>query len=236
MNKPLSQLKSPEETRIQTVYEKREGDPRYSYFNPGHLYMIQEQKRRMLGLLRRQGFSSLATKHILDIGCGTGYWLREFINWGAQPQNVMGVDLLVDRVAEARRISPEAVRIKCSNASKLEFPDASFDIVFQCVVFTSVLDPALRQQIAAEMLRVLKRDGLLLWYDYHIDNPTNPDVRGVKKQEIFKLFPGCHITLQRITLAPPLARRLVPYSLIACYLLERLKILNTFYLGAIRKG
>ena len=175
------------------------------------------------------------TKKILEVGCGTGHWLREFIKWGARPENITGVDLLPDRVAEAKQLCSEAVRIQCGSAAEPALPDATFDLVLQSTVFTSILDLGLKQQIAAEMLRVLRKDGLIVWYDYHVNNPWNPDVRGVKKREIYQLFPGCRITLRRITLAPPLTRLITPCSWLACYLLERIPLLCTHYLGVIRK-
>jgi hypothetical protein len=85
------------------------------------------------------------------------------------------------------------------------------------------------------MLRVVKPDGAILWYDFHVNNPRNPDVQGINNREIVRLFPNCRIDLRRITLAPPLARLLAPYSLLICYLLERLLVFNTHYLGVIRK-
>jgi hypothetical protein len=45
-----------------------------------------------------------------------------------------------------------------------------------------------------------------MWYDYHIDNPRNPGVKGVKKKEVYELFPRCDIHLKRITLAPSITR------------------------------
>jgi len=43
-----------EETRIQAVYAKRQwNDARYSWFSPGHLFMIQERERWLLALLKR---------------------------------------------------------------------------------------------------------------------------------------------------------------------------------------
>lgn len=229
-----------EEARIRAVYEKSrgtkpQGDAHYSLFSPGHLFMIQELERRMLKLLKRNGFASLGAKHILEIGCGGGYWLRELIQWGARPQNVTGIDLFSERVAEARRLCPEGARFECGNAAKIGFPDAAFDLVLQSTIFSSVLNPNLRQLIASEMLRVVKADGIILWYDFYMNNPWNPDVQGMKKREIFRLFPGCKIELRRISLAPPLCRFLVPYSWLTSYILERLKIFNTHYLGVITK-
>jgi hypothetical protein len=89
--------------------------------------------------------------------------------------------------------------------------------------------------VAGEMIRVLKEDGIIIWYDYYTNNPWNPDVRGVKKREIHQLFPGCRVDLQKITLAPPLARALAPRSWLACSLLEKIPWLRTHYLGVIRK-
>jgi SAM-dependent methyltransferase len=225
-----------EEARIQTVYAKRHGnDARYSWFSPGHLFIVQERERRLLTLLQRHGFTSLDTYKILEIGCGTGYWLREFIKWGARPENIAGVDLLSDRVTEAKKLCPEAVRVHCGSAAALAFPSDTFDLVLQSTVFTSVLDSSMKQQMASEMLRVVKSAGCILWYDYCVNNPWNSDVRGVKRREIDQLFPGCPIKLQWITLAPPLVRLLAPYSWLACYLLGKVPWLCTHYLGVIRK-
>jgi ubiquinone/menaquinone biosynthesis C-methylase UbiE len=227
---------SVEEARIRMVYAHRpRSDARYSWLSPSHLFSMQERERQLLTLLKRYSFAHLDSYKMLEIGCGTGHWLREFIKWGARPEHIAGVDLLSDRVTEAQKLCPEAVHVQCGSAAALTFPSETFDLVLQSTVFTSVLDARLKQQIATEMLRVVKREGLILWYDYHVNNPWNADVRGVKRQEIAQLFPNCLITLQRITLAPPLVRLLAPYSWLTCYLLGKIPWLCTHYLGVIRK-
>jgi SAM-dependent methyltransferase len=226
-----------EEVRIEKAYAKREKrDGRYSWFNPGHLFIVQERERRLLALLQRHGFAQLETKKILEIGCGTGFWLREFIKWGARPHNITGVELLPDRVADAKQLCPEEVTIQCGSAAQLAYPIATFDLILQSTAFTSILDFNMKQQIASEMVRVMKQDGLIVWYDYHINNPWNPDVRGVKKHEISRLFPHCRVRLQRITLAPPLVRFLAPHAWVICDLLTKIPLLCTHYLGVIQKG
>ncbi len=233
---PITGSSQIEEARIRAAYAKRQkDDARYSYFSMGNLFLMQEREQRLLTLLKRNDLAPLHTKKILEVGCGTGYWLREFIKWGARPENITGIDLLVDRVAEARYLCPEAVRIVYGNAVELAFPDATFDLVVQSTVFTSVLDAMMKQQMASEMLRVVKDDGFILWYDYHVHNPWNPDVRGIKRREISQLFPGCRIKLQRLTLVPPLVRLLAPYSWLACYGLGKIPWLCTHYLGLISK-
>ena len=114
---------------------------------------------------------------------------------------------------------------------------------------SSILDPDIRRNICADMLRVLrspdpasgKPGGMILWYDFWL-NPTNPQTRGIRPAEtcpelsrrIKRLFPNCRYEFHRITLAPPIARRIVPISWLLAYGLERLTIFNSHYLVAIR--
>ena len=190
----------------------------------------------LLKMLKRHGFQELQDREILDVGCGYGANLRRFIDYGALPHNLWGTDLLPDRIARARSLNP-GIDFRCGNSEELPYDDGSFDIVTQVTVFTSILDSNMKQNIAREMLRVLKPDGIILWYDYHMNNPQNPDVRGVGRNEVHELFPGCDIFLKKVTLAPPLARRLVPWSWTLAYLLESIPLLCTHYLGVIcRQG
>ncbi len=225
-----------EEARIRDAYARRSADRRDSWFSPGHLFMIQERERRVLKLLVRERFDRLDDKRILEIGCGKGTWLRDFVKWGARAEHITGVDLLPDRIVEARRTCPPGIVFLCGSAAELDVPSASHDLVLQSTVFTSILDSRMREAVAAEMLRVLRPDGLILWYDYHVDNPANPDVRGVGRRDIHRLFRGCRVDLERVTLAPPIARAIAPFSRIACQLLEAVPLFRTHYLGVIRKG
>jgi ubiquinone/menaquinone biosynthesis C-methylase UbiE len=135
----------------------------------------------------------------------------------------------------AGNLCPQGITLQCTSGSTLSFQDESFDLVLQSLVFTSILDEGMRQCMAHEMLRVVKKTGLIIWYDFHLNNPWNPNVRGVRKAEIKRLFPNCHIELERVSLALPLAKILAPWSWIACYFLGSFRFLNTHYLGVIRK-
>lgn len=223
--------------RIKSVYMRRGCvtlDDRYSYFNSANLYDIQHREREILKLLAKHQMSPLADKQILDVGCGVGSLLRRLIEYGALPQNVYGIDLLSDRIEHARKISPN-IDFWCGNAEELPYENGAFDIVMQFTVFTSILDYQMKEKIAQEMMRVLKSEGIIIWFDYHMDNPQNPDVRGVRKKEIVQLFPSCDYDFRRVTLAPPLARRIAPYSWLACYLLSKIPFLRTHYLAVIKR-
>ncbi|MBN1393472.1 MAG: class I SAM-dependent methyltransferase [Pirellulales bacterium] len=227
-----------EELRVAEAYERRKTifhTSRYTVFSPANLLALQELERGVIHLLKRQGLNSLQDISIFDVGCGAGGWLRRFVCWGAQPENLAGVDLLPDRVESAAKLCAPGTNVRCGNAAALDVPDASYDLVLQFTLFTSVLNDDVKRRIAAEMLRILKPTGTILWYDFFVNNPRNPDVRGVKRGEIRRLFPGCRIKLRRVTLAPPLARRLATYASPLCRLLSRIPLLCTHYLGTINK-
>ncbi len=222
-----------EEQRIRSAYATRAGEPCYAESLAGR-FQMQERERHLLGLLDRYGLMPLAGKRILEVGCGTGKWLRDLIAWGADPESVFGVELLQASAARARRLCPQAVNIQCGNAAELRFPSATFDIVLQATMFTSVLDQGMKQAMAAEMLRVVRPAGVIIWYDFFMRNPRNPYVQPVTRSDIQRLFPGCSLDLRRMTLAPPLARVLAPHSWGLCSILSRVPLLCTHYLGAIR--
>jgi SAM-dependent methyltransferase len=146
-----------------------------------------------------------------------------------------GIELRPEPVAIARYLSPN-IDVRCGNAAQIPWPDASFELVCQYTVFSSILDPQMRRQIAAEMNRVLRPGGAVLWYDFMYNNPRNPDVRGIKADEIRSLYPGFQLHLRRITLAPFIARRLPEPLLPVLYpLLATIPLLRTHYLGLLVK-
>jgi len=223
--------------RIKKAYNKRKIQQKgklYSYFNKGNLYIVQSRERIILDLLREFNFSKLSDKKILDIGCGDGGELRNFIKYGAKPKYLYGIDLLEDRIEIAEDVSPN-INFKYGNASNLPYEDKFFDIVLQFTVFTSILKKGIKKDIAKEMLRVLKKEGIIIWYDFRYNNPRNPVVKGIKKKEIVNLFPNCKFTFRRVTLAPPIVRFIAPRSWLLCYLFEKLSFLCTHYLVIIRK-
>lgn len=225
-----------EARRIERAYAQRASRcHHYQWTSPAHLFGHQERERRTLGLLTRHGVLPFGEKAILEVGCGSGAWIHQFIRWGAKPELVTGVDLLADRIEGARKTLPASVRLECVNAAQLPFADGSFDIVLQATMFTSILDRDVRRKIAAEMLRVVKSAGLIVWYDFSVNNPKNPDVSGVPKQEIKKLFPDCRMDLQRMTLVPPVMRWLVHRSWLLTHAMSHISPLCTHYLGVITK-
>lgn len=232
---PSSSSARAEERRIESAYARRAVlDSRYAWTNPGHLFLVQELER---AVLRRIGSEhwQLARERILEVGCGNGFWLRQLCVWGATPNSLVGIDLLPDRIALARKLCPPEMELRAGNATMLPDADGTFDRVLQFTTFTSIKSPTLKSALAAEMLRVLAPGGSILWYDFFRNNPRNPDVRGIGRAELQSLFPGCEFTVERVTLAPPIARALAPVSWTLALVLGALHPLRTHYLATIRR-
>ena len=84
------------------------------------------------------------------------------------------------------------------------------------------------------MTRVLREDGRIVWYDMFVDNPRNPNVRGIRRGELKQLFEGFDVDVRRVTLLEPLARLLVPASWLSGEFLETTRVLNTHLLAVLR--
>ncbi len=223
--------------RIRAEYKRRGRSlppDLYGLNRPVNLFSHCQTIRRLIATLVREGGFPLDGRVIADIGCGRGTWLTEFLQWGAEPGKLCGIDLDDERVQVARQRVPSG-DVRIGDASRLPWADASFDLQTQFTLFTSVLNMDVKRQIASEMLRVLKPGGLILWYDFRYNNPRNPNVRGIDAKEIRSLFPSCLIKLEKVTLAPPIARAVVPLSWVAGLILEKVPLLRTHYLGVIRR-
>jgi SAM-dependent methyltransferase len=199
---------------------------------PGNLLAIQERERAMLDLLRRHGRLPLTNQRILDIGCAAGKTLLTLLRYGARPENLFGVDLLEREIEEAGRIAPH-LHFDVGDARSLPFDAGSFDLLLAFTLFSSVQGRGNRQLVADEMIRLLRPTGAALVYDFCVTSRVNPDTQPIRLKEIRALFPNCRMDARRLTLAPPLARRLASRAWLACELLVRVPVLTTHRLALI---
>jgi len=223
--------------RLRKEYKSREqrltGQNLYSKDNPAYRNTIEQRRLALERILLQQGIRDLSEMKILEIGCGSGGVLKEFLNMGVKPNALHGIDLLFNRLLEARSFLPAAAILN-ADGQDLPFPTASFDFVIQYTAFSSVLDPEIKKNMAADMLRVLKPGGYVIWYDFWW-NPKNKQTKGIKQPEIKRLFPSCNYQSTKITLAPPISRLLAPFSEKLVLVLESFYFLNTHFLVLIEK-
>jgi ubiquinone/menaquinone biosynthesis C-methylase UbiE len=206
---------------------------KYSRFDPSYLFLMQQTERSTINLLLQQGISAIDELKILEIGCGSGGILLDFQGFGADTANLFGIDIAIERLGAGHYRNPR-FNLAGADGGCLPFCSDSFDLVLQYTAFTSMLDAGTRMRAAQEMMRVVKKpDGLIVWYDFWI-NPTNPNTHPIRTAEIRNLFPECSCDFHKVTLAPPISRRIVPISWIAALILEKFKVFNSHQLVAIR--
>ncbi len=199
----------------------------------GDLFMLQQRQKAVVDALRRAGFDRFGGIRLLDLGCGDGGPLSRLLTIGVPAQALFGVDILMSKLKWASTTCP-CLHWVCADGQSLPLDSACFNLIIQFTAFSSVLDIGVRKRMASEMLRVLKKEGAILWFDFFFNNPHNPNVRGIGKAEVCSLFPDCHIKFRRVILAPPLARALAPWSWLLCSGLAALRLFNTHYLALIR--
>lgn len=228
-----------EARRLRNIYEARhyDVDPAYCDVNPVNLQRVQSMERAALRALAQAGLSEhIGEIDVLDFGCGNGKWFGRWLAWGAMPERLVGVDARPEAITLARRRFPGSL-LQPSDPDQLPFEDERFDVVSQNGAFSSILDAELRAICADELSRVLRPGGLLLWCDLAYDNPRNPDVKAVKARELRALFRHLEpVRIDRLVLAPPLARQVVPTSWLAARILEYgVPFLRTHLHAVLRK-
>lgn len=146
-------------------------------------------------------------RRVLDLGCGDGHLARLLDDDVHRPASYLGVDLLEERLAEARTDAPAWATFEIASADQLPVADGGVDVVVAMTLLSSVPDPSFRARIAAEIGRVLVPGGRFVVYDFRYPSPSNPHVRPVTPDDLRRLFPGWALDVATLTVLPPLARR-----------------------------
>ena len=102
-------------------------------------------------------------------------------------------------------------------------------------VFSSILNDSVRKQIAAEMLRVAKPGGGVLWFDLRVNNPRNPNVRGVTAARFANCSPIATSACDRSRWRPRSRARSSPCPGSPPWSSKSSRSPCTHYLGIIRK-
>jgi ubiquinone/menaquinone biosynthesis C-methylase UbiE len=127
-------------------------------------------------LLRRNGEARAA--RLLDIGCGTGAFLRE-VKRNHPRLAVTGLDLSAPYLTVAGRRLADWSRVELTEGAveDMPFTAARFDIV-TCIYLMHELPPRTRREVAAEIARVLKPGGMLVLMD-SLQTGDVPDYDGL---------------------------------------------------------
>lgn len=195
--------------RIQQRYEERDASQALTGFwtlsNPVVLHLAQERERAAVQALAQAGVRMEGAR-LLDVGCGFGVEFANYARWGLKADGLFGVDLSHPRLLKARQLG--AAALAQASGDRLPFADGVFDVVCQNVVFSSIIDAPMRRSVAAEMLRVLRPGGHVLWYDAARTRGRDPHFVPVGLAEAQDLFPGVGWRWRRVTTDLGLMRRI----------------------------
>ena len=128
--------------------------------HPSYVWRFGQDRR--LELIRHYG-DLQAGMRVLDVGCGLGAYVKKL---RAFSEDVYGVDIDPDKVAEARKDLPH---IEQASAEELPFADAYFDVILLHEVIEHVRDD---RRAVQEACRVAKPGGRVVifapnrWYPF----------------------------------------------------------------------
>lgn len=201
--------------RIRAAYGERDAaaETPYRWSNPGYVTYMQLLERALLRALD-DAATPLAGARVLDVGCGSGYFLHRLSEYGAGEGH--GIDLLASRIEVARERYP-GQEWHVGSATELPFEDGSFDLVTQFTCLSSIVDDATRAAAAREMLRVAGREGRVLSLDMRrgsrLGSAGTPTI-GLDEDALRSLF-GEPRLLRRVALRFDLAQIAGRHALLA---------------------
>ena len=201
--------------RIRAAYGERDAaaETPYRWSNPGYVTYMQLVERALLRALD-DAATPLAGARVLDVGCGSGYFLHRLSEYGAGECH--GIDLLASRIEAARERYP-GQEWHVGSATELPFAEGSFDLVTQFTCLSSIVDDATRAAAAREMLRVAGRDGHVLSLDMRLGSrpgSAGKPTIGLEEDALRSLF-GEPRLLRRVALRFDLAQVAGRHALLA---------------------
>ena len=217
--------------RIRDAYEAREvaGGGPYRWDNPAYVLYMQALERALLRALCDARVSIQGTR-ILDVGCGSGYFLHRFQEYGARECH--GIDLIETRIDRGRHRYP-TLELKVGSATELPYADGAFDLVTQFTCLSSIADEEVRLAVGREMRRVA-RGGSILSFDIR-RRRLLPELAGttqtvpLDERDLVRLF-GVPVVLRSSALDFGLAQRAGGHPLVASAL-AAVPLLRSHLLG-----
>jgi ubiquinone/menaquinone biosynthesis C-methylase UbiE len=192
------------EERIARVYAGYRSDPRkrraWDAQNRGNAAIREELAQAVLDGVRG---ALEGDRMLLDVGCGTGWWLERLAREGVAAERLAGVELLAERVRAARERVLGA-RIERADSRQLPFPDGSCSLVTLFTVLSSMGSSAEVRATLLEVRRVLAPGGAVAVWEPRWPTP-NRHTRLIRRSELRATL-GDKLSVRTITLVPPLAR------------------------------
>ncbi len=174
-----------------------------------------------------------AYAEVLDIGCGSGWWLELLAQRSGCASSLHGVELVPDRVAAAQLRVPSATIVE-GDARRLPYGSGRFSMISMFTVLSSLSGRTDIEVALREARRALSPHGALLIWEPRLPNPLNRHTTLVDRALLARALPEMKTTIRTITVLPPLARSLGPRTERLYPLLARVPVLRSHRLICLR--
>ena len=210
------------------------GHPTFNRMYNEYLYKLQLLVLK--DALRKHGIS-LNGKIVLDIGCGTGFFSRFYLENSAQ---ITGIDITTTSIESLRKSLPDGKFITMDISAELpankDYFANQFDIINMLNVIFHVVDDVKFERALENLAACLKEGGYLLISDYFGDEDIfpapNTKLRGLKRYKtleqkgvkILEIIPIYFFMNRRLDLLPYTINNLISPLLFAFdYIITKLR-------------
>ena len=218
-------------------YKRRGKKDKANFYNittPSCMINSLEKENHTIRILAKNFGCDFINKKFLEVGCGTGTNLCNLISWGVNPENLFGNDIFEPSLQTARQRLPQTVTLQQGNFLDCSYDNQSFDVILFSTVLSSILDEDFQIECLKRSYNLLKPNGIVLLYDFQFDNPWNKDLKGINLKKLKQAVPWSRSVFSRVTLCPPLARKLENLPALI-RILTACKVLNTHVIGFFKK-
>jgi len=195
-------------TKYYKAHYERKNKFRDDPLNPETVYQRLALNKCFVKSLYKISLNKKESK-IIDIGCGSATQLISLVSLGFNQDNLFGIDINKVDINFAEKNYP-LLNLSCQDATNLDFKNNYFDLTYESTMFVQITNNDISQKIANEMIRITKKGGHLILFDWRYGKFNNANFLACNKRRIQKLFKVDKstklISIEKGMLIPPIGR------------------------------
>ena len=195
-------------TKYYKAHYGRKNKFRDDLLNSETLYQYLALKKCFVNSLYKISLNKKESR-IIDIGCGSATQLINLVSLGFNQDNLFGIDINKVDIDFAQRNYP-LLNLSWQDATNLNFKNNYFDLTYESTMFVQITNSNISQKIANEMIRITKKGGYLILFDWRYGKFNNANFLACNKRRIKELFKVDKstklISIEKGMLIPPIGR------------------------------
>ena len=195
-------------TKYYKAHYERKNKLRDDLLNPETLYQFLALNKCFVNSIYKINLKKKESR-IIDIGCGSASQLISLVSLGFSQNNLFGIDINKDDINFAKKNYP-LLNLSWQDATNLDFKNNYFDLTYESTMFFQITNNEISQKIANEMIRITKKGGYLILFDWRYGKLNNKNFLACNKKrikELFKIDKSTKlISIEKGMLIPPFGR------------------------------